>query len=78
MNKEEDTDQFQLLEQKIDSLIGLIIGLKKENDSFSQKYEMQEKRLADLTEELERMKVTRNKAKQRIVSLLEKIEGIDI
>jgi uncharacterized coiled-coil DUF342 family protein len=78
MNTGEDIDQFQLLEDKIDSLIELITTLRKEKESFAEKIQIQEKKLADLSEKFENLKTARDKAKQRIISLLEKVEQIDI
>lgn len=78
MNTGEDIDQFQLLEDKIDSLIELITTLRKEKDSFAEKIQIQEKKLADLAEKFENLKTARDKAKQRIIFLLEKLEQIDI
>jgi len=78
MNTGEDIDQFQLLEDKIDSLIKLITTLRKEKESFAEKIQIKEKKLADLSEKFENLKTARDKAKQRIISLLEKVEQIDI
>jgi len=78
MNTGEDIDQFQLLEDKIDSLIELITTLRKEKESFAEKIQIQEKKLADLTEKFENLKTARDKARQRIIFLLEKLEQIDI
>ncbi|MBC8461127.1 MAG: cell division protein ZapB [Deltaproteobacteria bacterium] len=78
MNTGEDIDQFQLLEDKIDSLIELITTLRKEKESFAEKIQIQEKKLADLAEKFENLKTARDKAKQRIIFLLEKVEQIDI
>jgi len=78
MNTEEVADQFQLLENKIDRLIELIITLKKEKESFADKFQAQEKNVSDLTDKLENLKTARDNAKQRVASLLQKIEQIDI
>ncbi len=78
MNTGEDIDQFQLLEDKIDSLIELITTLRKEKESFAEKIQIQEKKLADLAEKFENLKTARDKARQRIIFLLEKLEQIDI
>ena len=78
MNTEEVADQFQLLENKIDKLIELIITLKKEKESFEDKFQAQESNLSDLTDKLENLKTARDNAKQRVASLLQKIEQIDI
>lgn len=77
LNSEEGVDQFQLLEDKIDNLIEMIKNLKSEKESFAEKFQIQEKKLADLTREMEGLKSGRDKAKQRILSLLEKMEQLD-
>lgn len=76
LNSEEGVDQFQLLEDKIDNLIEMIKNLKSEKESFAEKFQIQEEKLADLTKEVEGLKSGRDKAKQRILSLLEKMEQI--
>jgi chromosome segregation ATPase len=78
MSTGEEIEQFQLLEEKIDSLIALMTELKKENESFNEKFRIQEEKLADLTKQLENLRAVRDQAKQRIVSLLEKIEQVTI
>ncbi|UCF57457.1 MAG: cell division protein ZapB [Deltaproteobacteria bacterium] len=78
METTEDMDQFQLLEEKVDSLIKYIASLKKENESLAEKLHIQGERLTDLTEEVEYLKAARGKVKQRIVTLLERIEQVDI
>ncbi len=76
LNSEEGVDQFQLLEDKIDNLIEMIKSLKSEKESFAEKFEIQEEKLGDLTKEVAGLKSGRDKAKQRILSLLEKMEQI--
>ena len=76
LNSEEGVDQFQLLEDKIDNLIEMIKSLKGEKESFAEKFQIQEEKLGDLTKEVEGLKSGRDKAKQRILSLLEKMEQI--
>lgn len=78
MNSVEDTDQFQLLEEKIDGLIEMVRALRRDKESFAQRFQIQEKKLSELTEELEALKTIRDKARQKVVSLLEKIEKLDI
>jgi hypothetical protein len=77
LNSEEGVDQFQLLEDKIDNLIEMIKSQKKEKESFAEKFQIQEEKLTDLAKEVDRLKSGRDKAKQRILSLLEKMEQID-
>jgi len=76
MLKTEETDQFQVLEAKVDSLIKFTHSLKKE--SLVEKLHFQEEKIADLKSELETLKGSRDKAKQRVLSLLEKLEQIEI
>ena len=78
MGTAEDMDQFQLLEEKIDSLIQYIATQKKENESLAEKLHIQEEKLTNLTQELEQLKAARGKVKQRVVTLLERIEQADI
>jgi len=77
VNLEENVDQFQLLEEKIDNLIQLITTLKREKESLAENLRVQEGRVADLTEQIESLNSGRDRAKQRIVSLLEKIERVE-
>ena len=78
MSRSEETDPFQILEEKVDSLIKFVEAFKKEKDSLIEKIQIQEERIADLSGELEILKANRDKAKQRILSLLEKIEQLEI
>jgi len=74
----EEMDQFQILEAKVDSLIKFANSLKKERESLLEKFHIQEGKIADLISELDNLKGSRDKAKQRVLSLLEKLEQIDI
>ncbi len=78
MGTAEDMDQFQLLEEKVDSLIQFIATLKKEKESLAEKLHIQAEKLTNLTQELEQLKAARGKVKQRVVTLLERIEQADI
>jgi len=73
-----DIDQFQILEEKIDKLIESITALKREKESLAEKVQIQTEKLADLTDQLEGLRTARDRAKQRIVALLEKMEQIAI
>ena len=78
MGTTEDMDQFQLLEEKVDSLIKYIASLKKEKESLAEKLHIQEEKLTDLMHEVEELRAARGKVKQRVVNLLERIEQADI
>jgi len=76
MDNLENIDQFQLLEEKIDNLIELVTTLKREKESLAEKNQLREERLTDLTTQLESLNLDRDKVKQRVVSLLEKLERV--
>jgi FtsZ-binding cell division protein ZapB len=78
MERDGELDQFQLLEARVDSLIRFIEAFKKEKETFIEKIRVQEDKIADLTNEMELLKEARNKAKQRISSLLDKVEQLDL
>ena len=78
MELSENTDQFQLLEDKIDGLIELIKTLKEEKRSFAEKLQLQDEKLGNLTEQIENLKSNRDEALQKVSSLLEKIEQVYI
>jgi hypothetical protein len=42
----EEMDQFQVLEEKVDSLLKYIKSLKKENESLAEKTQIQEEKLS--------------------------------
>jgi len=74
----EDIDQFELLEKKIDDLISLVSSLTREKDSMAEKVQILEGKTGDLTNEVESLRSAKDNARQRIVSLLEKIEQLNI
>ncbi len=78
MGTAEDMDQFQLLEEKVETLIQYIASLKKENESLAEKLHIQGEKLTDLMHEVEELRAARGKVKQRVVTLLERIEQADI
>jgi len=78
MNETVEFDQFQLLEDKIDDLIVLIEELRKENGELREKTQVQGKEISALTQQVEDMNTTRDKAKERVISLLEKIKQVDV
>ena len=78
MNETGDVDQFQLLEEKIDSLIALITDLRKEKELLAEQVQIQEMELTDLTAQVGNLNTSRDGVKQRIVALLEKINQIDV
>jgi FtsZ-binding cell division protein ZapB len=73
-----EIDQFEILEEKIDKLIELISVLKKEKESLAEKVQIQSEKMADLGEQVETLRSGRDRAKQRIVALLEKMDQIAV
>jgi len=78
MNETGDVDQFQLLEEKIDSLIGLITDLRNEKERLAETVQIQEMEITELTQKVGDLDANRDRAKQRIASLLEKIKQVDV
>ncbi|RLC29003.1 MAG: hypothetical protein DRH37_08425 [Deltaproteobacteria bacterium] len=76
MHDTEDLDEFQLLENKIDALVDLVSRLRNEKARLSEQLAVQEGKAAELTDRIDRMEANREKAKQRISAMLEKIEQI--
>lgn len=73
-----ELEQFQLLEQKIDSLLELVNSLKKDKAVLAEKVQAQEEKLVDLSEQVSVLRAGRDKARQRIMSLLERIEQVEV
>jgi chromosome segregation ATPase len=67
-------DQFDLLEQKIEFLVEMVKAFKQENTDLLEKLRVQEETLDNLSKELASLKPEREWERQRIVTLLEKIE----
>jgi len=73
-----EIDQFEILEEKIDKLIELISALKREKESLAEKIQIQSEKMADLGEQVDNLRSGRDRAKQRIVALLEKMDQIAV
>ena len=74
----EDMEQFKLLEEKIESLIQIIHSLREEKTQCLTRINSQEKRIEELSGEIEKLHEARDTAKERIISLLQNIEQIEI
>ncbi len=75
-NPEEEVDQFQLLEEKIDILIEKSMAYKNEKEALEKKLRIEEEKVSDLSSKIETLRSGRNDAKQKIMSLLEKMEQV--
>jgi hypothetical protein len=74
----DEIDQFELLEEKIESLIRYVGSVRKEKEELTEKIRIQEEKITALAGEVERLRLSKDKAKQRIVSLLEKMEPLGV
>lgn len=73
-----EIDQFEILEEKIDKLLELMAVLKREKESLAEEVQIQSEKMADLGEQVETLRSGRDRAKQRIVALLEKMDQIAV
>ena len=78
MERDGGLDQFQLLEEKVDSLIQFTETFKKEKESSVEKIRIQEKKIADLKGDIKHLKGAQDRAKQMISSLLARIEKLEL
>jgi uncharacterized coiled-coil DUF342 family protein len=78
MKNGDETDHFQVLETRVESLIRFATSLRDEKETLAEKIRSQEEKIAELNRELEQLRETRDMAKTRILSLLEKIQHLDI
>ena len=78
MEQKTEMDDFGLLEEKVGSLIDRIASLQKEKESLAEILQVRDERIKEFSQEMEMLKEARDKARVRILSLLEKIEQLDI
>jgi hypothetical protein len=74
----EETDQFKALEESVGSLIGKVSSLKEDKEVLMTKVREQDKIIAEMKGELDNLRKTRDNAKLRIQSILDKIGKMDI
>jgi uncharacterized protein (UPF0305 family) len=74
----ENLEQFQILENKIESLIQIINSLKTEKTQLLTRLNNQEEKIDELTKEIEQLREAGETAKQKTMSLLQKIEQIEV
>jgi chromosome segregation ATPase len=78
MTTEDRMDQFQLLEEKVDALIKRVESLRGEKSNLTEQVSTQEKRVSDLSAEVDQLRGAGDEARRRIGALLEKIEGLGL
>ena len=78
MEQRNEVDYFKVLEEKVGLLIAQIKSLKDERESLKRKISQQEKSITDFVGDVEKLKVNRDKVRDRIINILKKIEQMDI
>ena len=71
----EELEQFDLLEQKVVKLISLVSTLREEKGSLGERVKRQEESIASFTSEIEALRADRQLVREKIVTLLEKMEA---
>ena len=78
MESNAETDYFKLLEDKIGELIIKMQEMKDERVSFTKTIDDQKVRIDTLTMELDELKESKQQAKKRITTILEKIDKLAV
>jgi hemerythrin superfamily protein len=78
MEQRNEADYFKVLEEKVGLLITQIGSLKNEREKLREKILQQQKTISDLSGEMEKIRGSRDKVKERIINILNKIEQMDI
>ncbi len=73
-----ETDYFKLLEDKINDLINRIQEVKAEKDSYLKTINEQKNRIDILTDELTALRESKKQAKERITTIIEKIDKLAV
>ena len=73
---EDEIDQFQLLEERVDSLIEKTMVLKREKNALEEKLISVEEKVSEMSSKIEKLQSGRDDAKNKIMSLLEKMEQV--
>ncbi len=73
-----ETDYFKLLEDKINDLINRIQEIKAEKESFLKTINEQKNRIDILTDELNALRENKKQAKERITTIIEKIDKLAV
>jgi uncharacterized coiled-coil DUF342 family protein len=73
----EETDQFQILREKGDALMAYTASLKEENERLVERLHIEEGKTSELMDEIEYFRASRVNFRQRVATLLEKIEQVD-
>jgi len=69
----DELDQFELLEDRVESLISLVSSLKQENVSLDRQAKEGEEKVRSLEKEIEGLRADRDAVRERIAALVKRI-----
>ena len=69
-------DQFELLAERVESLISLVSALRTEKIALEKEVQIRGGTIDSLAQEIETLKAERDIVRERIAALLQKIEGL--
>lgn len=72
----DELDQFGILEERIETLISLVSSLKEGKVALEKQVQNREEKIGSLVKEIETLKADRDIVRNRIATLLRKIEEI--
>lgn len=72
----DELDQFEQLEQRVESLISLVSSLKEENAVLEGQVQEAEEKLRALDQEMKGLRADRDAVRERIAALLRRIEEL--
>ena len=73
-----ETDYFKLLEDKIGELIKRMQEMKNEKESFLKTINDQKSQIDTLTNELKGLRESKQQAKERITTIIEKLDKLAV
>jgi hypothetical protein len=74
----EELEQFDLLEEKVVKLVSLVSTLREEKDGLEERVKRQEESMASFAREIEALRADRELVREKIVTLLEKMEACNV
>jgi hypothetical protein len=77
METSEEIGPFRVLEKKVEALIVYTASLKQEKERLVEKLHTEEKKTRKLMNEIKELKAVKVNVKQRVATLLERIERVD-
>ena len=78
MDENQNTDPFDILEDKVGTLISHVSTMKNENSTLKEQLEYHEMTISDLNEETSSLKQSRDEVRNRINALFTRIDELDL